>query len=166
MAKRDLQVRHSAYGTKEWPTEANVDLGLAEGDGVKLAGTGTNFATIVLTGDPEQGTDMFMGVTKSAGSQTAAANGVVNVEIVGPGSIISGKATTPANMNTAAELLGLMGDFVAFDRSAATAAGILTIDEDEGTDPDVHGLMIIDGDIVKGILEVFTANATIWRGLV
>lgn len=166
MAARNLQVRNSQYGTKEWPTEANVDVGLAAGDAVKLGGTGANFATICLDGDNEQGTDIFLGITKSGGSQTAAANGVVNVEIVGPGSIISGRMNTPANADTAAELLGIMGDFVCFDRSAATVAGTITIDENEGSDQDVHSLFIIDGDIVKGTLECFVAQATIWRGAV
>lgn len=166
MAARNLQVRHSHYGTKEWPTEANVDVGLAAGDAVKLGGTGANFATICLDGDNEQGTDIFLGITKTAGTQTAAANGVVNVEIVGPGSIISGKANTASNIATAALLLGIMGDFVTFDRSAATAAGTITIDENEGSDNDVHSLFIIDGDIVKGTLEAFVAAATIWRGAV
>lgn len=166
MAARDIQVRHSAYGTVEFDTEANVDVGLEVGDAVKLAGTGANFATIILDGDPEQGTDIFLGVTKSAGSQTAAANGKVVVEIVGPGAVLSGRMNTPANAATAAALLGIMGDYVTFDRSAATAAGSLTIDENEASDNDVHGLFIIDGDIVNGTLEVFTAQANIWRGAV
>ena len=166
MAARNLQVRHSRYGSKAFPTEANIEVGMAEGDAVKLAGTGANYATLILDGDPEQGTDIFLGITKSSGTQTAAADGEVIVEIVGPGSIISGKANTAANMATAAALKAIMGDYVCFDRSAATAAGTITIDENEGTDNDVHGLFIIDGDIVKGTLEVFTAQANIWRGAV
>lgn len=166
MAANDIKVLNSAYGTRQFPTEANVDLGLAGGDAVKLAGTGANYATIILDGDPEQGTDIFLGVTKNDGSQTATANGVVDVEIVGPGSVLQGKMNTPANADTAAELLGIIGDYVTFDRSAATAAGILTIDENEGSDNDVHGLFILGGDIVKGTLDVFCAQANIWRGAV
>lgn len=166
MAKRDIQVRHSAYGTREFDTEANVDLGLEVGDAVKLAGTGANFATLVLDGDCEGGTDIMLGITHNAGSQTAAANGKVLVEIVGPGSLISGRMNTPANCATAAALLGIMGDYVCFDRSAATAVGALTIDENEGSDPNVHCLFIVDGDIVKGTLEAFTAAANIFYSIV
>lgn len=166
MAKRDLQVRHSEYGVREFKTEANTYLGLEVGDGVNLGGTGNNFAIPCLDGTPTQGTDIMLGVTKTAGSQTAAANGIVNVEIVGPGSIIQGHATTPSNMATAATLLGILGDYINFDRSAATAAGVLTIDENEGSNDDTHALFVLDGDIVKGTLEVFIAQATIWRGRV
>lgn len=166
MAKRDLQVRHSQYGTRDIPTEANTYLGLEVGDGINLGGTGNNFAIPCLDGTPNQGTDIMLGISKTAGSQTAALNGSINVEIVGPGSVIQGRANTPANMNTAALLLGIRGDYVTFDRSAATAAGILTIDENEGSNDDTHALFIIDGDIVKGTLEVFIGQATIWRGRV
>jgi len=166
MAARDIQVRHSAYGTHTFKTEANVDLGMAEGDAVKLAGTGANFATLILDGDAEGGTDIWLGITKNAGSQTAAANGEVNVELVGPGSRLTGRMNTPGNAATAANLLGILGDYVCFDRSAATAAGVLTIDENEGSDPNVHCLFILDGDIVKGTLEVMAAAANIFYSIV
>lgn len=166
MAKRDIQVRHSAYGTREWPMEANVDVGLGAGDVVKLGGTGTNFAVHIADGDPQQGTDIMLGVTKNGATNTATANGVINVELVGPGSILSGKATTTANINTAAKLLGVMGDFKTFDRSADTVAGVLTIDESLATDPNVSGLFIIDGDIVKGTLEVLTVAGLIFGSTV
>ena len=170
MAKRDIQVRHSAFGTRAFPTEANVDVGIAAGAAVKLGGTGTNFAVHVQDGDPEQGTDIFLGIVKAAagpvGANTASANGDILVEIVGPGSIIHGKATTASNIATAANLAAIMGDFIAFDRSADTVAGVLTIDENEGTDPNVHGLFVIDGDIVKGTLEVMVASAMIFGSTV
>lgn len=163
MAARDLQVRHSQYGTRHWPTEANLFLGFAEGDGANLAGTGANFAVPCLDGTPIRGTDVMLGITKTASSATAAANGSIEIEIVGPGSIISGRMTTPTNADTAAELLGIMGDYIDFDRSAATAAGVLTIDENEGSG-NTHGLFVIDGDIVKGTLEVMLCN-TIFRNV-
>src|SRR3990167_2828375 len=114
MAARDIKVRHSAYGTYEFLTEANVEVGLAEGDVVKRGGTGGNYAAIIADGDPEAGTDIVLGVTKNGSSNTTAANGVVNVELVGPGSIISGRAAPAANVNTAAKLLAIRSDFVAF----------------------------------------------------
>lgn len=167
MAANDIRIFKHGYSVMRFDTEANVTVGIAPGDGILGGtGTGTNFASLVLTGDPEQATDMFLGVSKSASTHTTAANGVIDVELIGPGSILEGKASTAANMDTAAKLLGLRFDFVAFDRSAATAAGILTVDEDEGTDFDVHGLCILNGDIVKGTLLFTPTNATLWRGLV
>lgn len=166
MAARDIQVRHSAYGSREIAFEANVDVDIEVGDVVKRGGTGGNFGVHIATGDPEAATDITLGVIKVAPNHTAAANGTGVVELVGPGSVISGKATTAANIDTAAKLLGVTLDYVTFDRSADTVAGILTIDEDEGDDPNAHGLLIVDGDIEKGTLEVMTAAATLFGSIV
>lgn len=167
MAANNIRIFKHPGTVLRFATEANVKLGILAGDAVKAAqGTGTNFVDLVLDGDPEQGTDMFLGITKSNATNTASADGVVDVELILPGSILEGKANTAANMDTASKLAGLIFDFVCFDRSAATAAGILTIDEDEGTDADVHGLCIVGGDIIKGTLLVAPANSTLFRGLV
>lgn len=167
MAANNLRIVKHGGSVRRFRTEANVTLGIVAGDGIKAGvGTGTNYAGLVLDGDPEQATDMFLGVSRSAATNTASADGVLDVEMVLPGTILEAKATTAANMDTDAKLLGLLFDFVCFDRSAATAAGVLTIDEDEGTDFDVHGLCILDGDIVKGTLLVTPTNSTLWRGLV
>lgn len=168
MAANDIRIIRNGYTSQRFRTETNVKLGIESGDGVKVAGTGTNYVDLLLDGDPEQGTDMFVGVTRStsAPANTATADGVLDVELIGPGTVIEGKATTTANIDTDAKLLLLLNDFVNFDRSAATAAGILTIDEDEGTDTAVHGLMILDGRIADGILYVTPTNATLWRGTV
>jgi len=166
MAAANLKVLKHGMTVQRVKTEANVDVGMEAGDAVKIGGTGTNYAVLCLDGDPEQGTDIFLGITKSAGSQTAAADGEVDVELCVPGTVIEGKANTTSNIATAANLLGVLFDFVAFDRSAATAAGTITIDENEGTDQDVHGLMILDGRITDGMLFVTPANAWIGRGAV
>lgn len=166
MAARNVKVRHSAYGTKSLLTEANVDVGLEAGDVVKRGGTGGNFAVHIQDGDPEGGTDIFLGVTKSGATNTASANGVIMVELVGPGSRLAAAATSATNINTAAKLLAIRMDFVCFDRSADTVAGTVTIDEDEGDDPNVHGLFILDGDIIKGTLEVMVAAANIFYSIV
>ena len=170
MAARNIKVRHSAYGSDSFPTEANVDVGIEAGDVVKLGGTGTNYAVHIADGDPEAGTDIFLGVVKAGkgivGANTASADGDIVIELVGPGSRLSGAMTTPANAATAANLKAIQGDFVAFDRSADTVAGVVTIDENEGTDPNVHGLFILDGDIVKGTLDVMVAAATIFGSTV
>jgi hypothetical protein len=73
--------------------------------------------------------------------------------VFSPGSIIRAKATTAANIDTAAEFLALALDCVAFDRTAANETGVLTIDEDEGDDPNVHALMMLTADYVKGTID-------------
>lgn len=166
MAANNLRVIKHGMTVQRMRTEANVDVGMEAGDAVKIGGTGTNYAVLCLDGDPEQATDMALGITKSGGTQTAAANGVVDVELCVPGTVIEGKANTAANVDTDAKLLAILLDFVSYDRSAATAAGIITIDENEGTDPDVHGLMILDGRITDAMLFVTPGNAWFGRGAV
>jgi len=153
MAANDLRILKHGLTVQRFDTEANVTVGMESGDAIKGAiGTGANYVGVCLTGDPEQETDMFIGVSKSGGTETAAADGVIDVELVIPGTIMEIKATTVANVNTDALILALKFDQVTFDRSAATAAGVLTLDEDEGTDTDVHGLMILDGRPTDGMM--------------
>lgn len=124
------------------------------------------YISLVLDGEPTQGTDIFVGVTRSQGTETATANGTIDVELVGPGTILRGKATTATNMDTAAKLLALTFDYVNFDRSAVTSVGVLTIDENQGDTPATLALCILAGDITKGILDVGVANSHLWLGTV
>lgn len=144
-------------------TEANVTVGQLPGDAIKgQIGTGANYVGVCLNGDPEQETDVFIGVSKSSGTETTAADGVIDVELITPGrSILEALANTPSNVNTDALILGVVLDQVAFDRSADTAAGTLTVDENEGTDVDVHGLCILDVRVTDGMVY-FTPMIACW----
>lgn len=166
MAANDFRILKNHYGVQRFRTEANVELGIAPGDLVNIGGTGTNFVSLMLDGEPAQGTDLFVGVTRSTSTATASANGVIDVELCGQGSILEGKATTTTNINTDAKLLLLLLDYVTCDRSAVTAAGVLTIDENEGTTTATSGFMILDGDIVKGTLKVACTSTVFWEGTV
>lgn len=157
MAANDIKVlKGGRYSTETFRTEANVKLGIQPGDAVKVAGTGTNYVDLVLDGEPTRGTAVFVGITESASSNTASADGVVNVQLVGAGVILSGRATTAANINTDAKLLLILNDVTNFNRSAATAAGLLTIDETNTTagKSSTKSLVIIGGDTQKGTLRV------------
>ncbi len=111
----------------------------------------TNSAIPILTGDPEIATDILIGLATSESTETASADGAVDVAQILPGTVLRGKPTTASNMNTQALLDGLRFDYVACDVTSLAQ----TIDEDEGDDPNVHGLCILDGDIVAGTLDVF-----------
>jgi len=79
--------------------------------------------------------------------------------------LITGKVETPANIDTAAELLGFINDTVTFDYNAtgATDGGELyTIKTASETPADTGGLAIIDGNIYKGTLDV-EVYATVYR---
>ena len=154
MAANDIKVLKSKYGSEQFRTEANVLLGIGAGDGIMVGGTGTNYATLVLDGTPARGTNVLIGFSESTSSATASVDGIINVQLAGPGTIIQGKAKVSTNMNTDAKLLGILNDTVIFARSAATVAGILTINE-TGTagKSSTNPLVIISGDVSKGTLR-------------
>lgn len=169
MAVNDIKVlKNSNYGTYRFRVDDRTATSLTEtlkpGDCV-IKNTG-GFVGLLTDGMPTQGTDIFVGVTRTESTETSVANGTVDVELVGPGTILRGKATTAANVDTDAELLPLLFDYVNFDRSAATVAGLLTIDENEGDTPGTLALCILNGDIVKGTLDVAVANSHLWIGTV
>lgn len=172
MAVADIEVLSGSLGKHKLRAEdrdtSNINATLKPGEVVKRGGTGTNFATLALTGDCEIGTDIFLGIVAETSTETASADGNVDVDMVLLGTKLRGNATTSTNMDTTAELNGLIHDFVTFDGPAAasTASFNYTIDEDEGTDPNVHSLHIIGGDTVKGTLDVFVSGATIFESTV
>jgi hypothetical protein len=125
------------------------------GEPVKLGGTGNNFVVLLANGDPEISADVVAGVASTDSTHTASANGVVDVVLPNT-AVWSCKATTPANVNTAAELLAILNDRVTFD----LAAGVFTVDENEGDDSD-HGLRIVGGNINTGdIYFIFRTSGT------
>lgn len=163
MAINDIQVIKGGYGTQEFVCDnrdyTGATLTLKPGEPVKKS---TNTAILLATGDPEIGTDTVIGIVAKESTESATVDGVVLVEMVGPGTILRGKPTTTASMDTASELLGLKMDYVTFDLTTV----YFTIDEDEGDDPNVHGLCILDGDIDKLTLDVAVhANITLFAPL-
>ena len=161
MAAGNVRVIKSHYGVQRFRTEANIKLGAKAGDAFMVAGTGTNYVDFVTDGKPTRGTDIFVGISTgtpddTAIANTAAADGKIDIELVGPGTILEAKATTTSNVNTDAKLLGILNDVTNFDRTASTAAGVLTIDETNTTaaKSSTLSLVIVDGDIVAGTLRV------------
>jgi len=122
----------------------------------------TDFATLLLTGEPTYTTTVatFIGIATSEGTATDTADGTVDIATVVPYiTRLRAKATTPANIDTAAKLLAFNFNAVSFDGiSALTGSTVTTpytIDEDQTDDPNDTGLVILDGDISKGTLDVF-----------
>lgn len=120
----------------------NVEAGAAgsiiPGYPVKIGGTGNNYVVGLATGDPEIGTDRMIGVAVSTSTDTASADGTVQVQTVVPNMTVM-RAEAQAGANLAD---GILLDSVTFD----LATGDYTIDENEGDDPDVHGLVVVDYD--------------------
>jgi hypothetical protein len=161
MAKNDISIVDvggaNVTAVRKYRTEANA-AAIFVGEPVKIGGTGNNYVVPLASGDPEVGTDRMIGIAASDSTQTATADGVVEVYVIVPGStVLRAKATTAANVDTDAELLAILNDSVTFD----LANGVYTIDEDEGDDTG-HGLMIVGGDVVNKTVDfVVRPSATI-----
>ena len=149
MARGDLRIVANGYGVRDFDTDDRDTSDINQllwGEPVKRGGAGNNFAMPVDTGEPEIGTDVFLGIVKRDSTETAGVDGKVEVERVGPGTVIEGDATTSASIDTASELLGLMLDFVAFDVSATS---VYTVDEDQAGAATQLMLQIVGGDIIR-----------------
>lgn len=154
-AENDIKVIKNEGGTLVYNAEDRSTSGLTAtmkaGEPVKVGGTGTNFVTLIATGDPEVGTDEFIGIVRKESTETSAADGKVEVTVMVPmRTMLRGSANDYTKMNTAALLLGLQLDWITFDYDDTN----FTIDENEGTDPNAHGLQIINGDIAKYTVDV------------
>lgn len=112
--------------------------------------------TIVVLTDtkPRVGTDNFIGISgKDAvvnSSGTVLAH-ITNVQVPIPQvTRIRGQAKTFTNIDTDAELLGILLDYVDFDLTSA----VYTIDETAASN--ASGLMVVDGNTSLGWLDVTT----------
>src|SRR3990167_6306945 len=124
--------------------------------GVVANATGGNFAILLLTGDPEDGTDMLLGICKEESDETTTLDGHGVFYMVGLGTRFVGRATTPANIDTVAKFEALVLDNVNLDGITAATASTdttpYTIDENEGDDPNVHALQMLQAS-VTGTIE-------------
>ena len=148
-------------------TTSSMTAQMNPGEPVKRYTSTDQYALPVATGEPAHGTDIFLGITTKVSTETSTVDGVVDLELVGPGTQLRGFATTVGKVDTSAKLLAIRLDFVTFDLTSLTGTnGDFTIDEDEGDDSNVHALMIVGGDIDKGTLDVLTAISSVFNGAV
>ena len=136
--------------------------------GAVSAAAGSVFAILSLTGSPTVATNLLLGVCKEESDETATLDGHGVFYLVGLGTRLKGKSSTPANMNTVALLDALLLNNVMFDGIAAKADSTTTtpytIDENDAADGNAAGLQIIMGDILEGTLEVRVVGATCMFG--
>lgn len=161
MAKNDVKIVNSG-GYLNIPTitcktddqTTSSDTTIYPGEPVKiLAGEGGNYAGHLATGDPEIGTDIMIGIAKSQSTETTTAEGEVEVYLPLPGVVYRCDATTSTNLAD-----GILFDCVTFDLTSTT----YTVDENEGSDENVHGLRIVDYDATAGTVDfIINPRATI-----
>lgn len=161
MAKGDVTIREwGGAQTRVWQvddrTTSSASATIKAGEPVKRTAAGSPFVVALADGDPEVGTDVFVGIAMSESTETSTVDGEVEVLEPVPGkTVLEIKATTFANVDTQAEIDALVGDTVCFD----LANGVYTIDENEGDDDNVHSLLIVGGDAVRGVLYAVVKSA-------
>lgn len=137
------QVPTKEFKVQDYTSSSSTQI--LGGEPCKISGAeGGNYALKLATGDPEIGTDIMLGIAASNDTATSSADGTVKIYTLVPGVIYRAKATTPANLVAGIEL-----DCVTFDLTGTT----YTVDEDEGSDENVHGLRIIDFDATNGTVD-------------
>jgi hypothetical protein len=100
------QAGYNVIPTRTFQTEANTTV-IKPGEPVRMKTIGTSvYAELCADADPTIGTDYVLGIAKSTSTQTAAADGVVEVFLPLPGVVYRGKAKSAAAADTAAEILG------------------------------------------------------------
>lgn len=175
MAINDIAIVKGHYGVEVFDiadrTTTSVTTVVQPGEPVKRAtNTSTNSALPLATGDAEEAVDIFLGIAKEESTETSTVVGKVNVELVGPGTVIEARPTTATNVDTAAKLLLVQGDFVCLDLTGAGTngpTGVFTIDEDEGDDPNVHtGIILSNSPISSGMLRMLICHATLFYSTV
>lgn len=153
MAAHDLRVVGSSkvkrYKVAAAATAIKVGEPVLVYGALTSGASASNTAVVLTDGKPVIGTDTFGGIAASAGTHTASVAGTVDVAVPIPFfTEIWGKAKTTANIDTAAELLGILGDAVLFDLTSST----YTIDETAAAN--TSGLRVEDGDTSRGELGV------------
>ena len=161
MAKGNIEIIKNAGPTLQYRvddrTTSSATATIKQGEPVKVSG---NFVVLVATAEPTNAAPM-LGIAANESTETSTVDGVVDVTGIIPGStVLRAKVTTPGNMDTDAELLGILNDTVTFTLSN----GEFTVNEDEGTDPNVHGLEIIGGNIDKGTVDFMVRSYAIEQG--
>jgi hypothetical protein len=156
MAKGDVKIIRGGLGfEKTFLVAANTLLKVGD-----LAKRNGDYAVRIATGDPEIGTDQLIGVVIEESTDTASVAGTVKVFVLGADTILRFKASTPANVDTRAKIDALKMESVACDLTGTT----ITLDEDEGDDPNVHGFVILDGNPDKGTIDALPNNGVLLHG--
>lgn len=111
----------------------------------------TNTITVVTDAKPRVATDDFIGIATKDAPTTPTTLAAHTTSVMVPIAHITkmrGRAKTAANVDTDAELLGVLGDLVDFDLTA----GAYTIDDVAASN--ASALQIVDGNIAKQTLDV------------
>lgn len=129
----------------------NVQAGattIYAGEPVKVASAGAQYVVKSADAEPVTGTPTFVGIAQSTSTQTASADGYVDVYKPIQGVVFRGSAKNKANIATQANVNTLKNRRSVLDLTS----GVYTVDE-SAADASTNGIVIVDGDPVKGTLD-------------
>jgi len=132
---------HNTVPTATWNTEAGTTV-INPGEPTKI-GSGRNYAIVLADAEPVIGTTSdVIGIAQSTSTQTASADGVVEVYLPLPGVIYEVKAKTASNVDTQAKIDALVGKRVLFDLTSS----VFTVDTSTA-DGATNGVAIVGGNV-------------------
>lgn len=146
----DIQIKEvggrNVLTTRKWFIAAGGTTVYA-GEPVKQFAAGSPYIEPVIDGEPVIGTidAPIVGITKSAGTQTASADGYVEVYMIDENTVLSAKAKSAAAVDTQAEIDALVGKNVVLDLTT----GSYTVDT-AAANSNANGVTIVGGDVNSG----------------
>ncbi len=134
--------------SRSYQVAASATL-ILPGEPVKLSAAGSQYVIKLADAEPVVGTTTEMlGIAQSTSTNTAGADGVVEVAIAVPGTIYRARAKSAAAIDTQAELNALIGNQVVFDLTS----GVFTVDESAAHGA-TNGIQILGGDPVSAEID-------------
>lgn len=122
-------------------TEANTTVP-NPGEPLAVGGTGTNYAAVLADAKPIISDASFIGIATTEGTQTASADGRVDVLLPIPGMVYACKAKTASTFDTDAEILAVLNDNVYLDLTS----GVYTVDVANASAGGTGAFRIVGGD--------------------
>lgn len=128
------------------------------GEPVKVTTADGAYVVRSADAEPLTSTPTFAGIAASTSTQTAGADGVVDVYGPTTNMVFRGNAKVATAVDTDAELIGLLNNRVVFDLTGA----VFTVDESFAVNA-VNGLVIVGGDILTGKVDFVVRNSVLYR---
>ena len=174
MTVNDIKVLKNAGSVLTFNVDDRNTYGAARtikaGEPVKICG---NYVARVGDDTPQISIDQMVGVAAKESTETATVNGTVDVITLQIGqTVLRGAASTAGNVDTASELLAYLNNYILFDASYtvfnSSNEGVITIDENQTSDPNKYGLILIDGsaDAAATCDVLVHVNATLMGSLI
>lgn len=162
MATGNFRVVEGRAHTNVWQVDdrdTSSATTIAAGEFTKTNATAAPYAVPLVDADLTIGTDQtLVGLAAKASTETASANGTVEVIVPLPDLVYEGRVLTTTLADTQSEVDALVGDYLVLDLTSST----WTIDTAAGTGAN-NAFLIIGGDPLRSTLKFrIRSDATNW----